>query len=34
VAKNWFLANSYADSGENAYGSLASENQVLLTMSE
>jgi hypothetical protein len=32
VAKNWFVAISYADSGENAYGGLASENQVLLTM--
>jgi hypothetical protein len=34
VAKNWFLAISYADSGEYAYGGLASKNQVLLTMSE
>jgi hypothetical protein len=34
VVKNRFLANSYADSGGIAYGGLASENQVLLTMSE
>jgi hypothetical protein len=32
VAENRFLAISYADSGLNAYGALASENQVLLTM--
>jgi hypothetical protein len=32
VAKNRFLAVSYADSGGDAYGSLASKNQVLLTM--
>jgi hypothetical protein len=30
--KNRLLAISYADSGRNAYGALASENQVLLTM--
>jgi hypothetical protein len=30
--KNRLLAISYADSAANAYGALASENQVLLTM--
>jgi hypothetical protein len=32
LAENRFLAISYADSGSKAYGALASENQVLLTM--